>query len=104
MRSLRRSSSLSLRGSPSKSKTRDPGVSSLNRWSRAKCFTPLIVSQDLMRAMRQHRDILSTNPTIDMTRFANCIGSPSDKELTHFVCPHTFFILNVRFDRTRRRG
>ena len=38
--SLRRSSSLSLRGFPSESKTRHPGVSSLNRWSRAKCFTP----------------------------------------------------------------
>ena len=40
MCSFRRSSSLSLRGFPSKSETRHPGVSSLNRWSRAKCFTP----------------------------------------------------------------
>ena len=40
MCSLRRYSSLSLRGFPSKSKTRHPGVSSLNCWSRAKCFTP----------------------------------------------------------------
>ena len=40
MCSLRRSSSLSLRGFPTKSKTRHPGVSSLSRWSRAKCFTP----------------------------------------------------------------
>ena len=40
MCSLCRSSSLSLRGFPSKSKTRHPGVSSLNHWSRAKCFTP----------------------------------------------------------------
>ena len=38
--SRRRSSSLSLRGFPSKSKTRHPRFSSLNRWSRAKCFTP----------------------------------------------------------------
>ena len=65
---------------------------------------PLIVSQDLMRAMRQHRDIFSTDPTIEMTRFASCIGSPSHEELTYFVRPpHTFFILNVRFDSTRRR-
>ena len=40
MCSFRRSSSLSLRGIPSKSKTRHPGVSSLNYWSHAKCFTP----------------------------------------------------------------
>ena len=38
--SRRRSRSLSLRGFPSKSSTRHPGVSSLNRWSRAKCLTP----------------------------------------------------------------
>ena len=63
----------------------------------------LIVSQDLMKAMRQHRDSLTTDPTIEIARFASCIGSPSDEELTHFVRPHTFFILNVRFDHTRRR-
>ena len=40
MCSFRRSRSLSLRGFPSKSKTRQPGVSSLNRWSLAKCLTP----------------------------------------------------------------
>ena len=37
---LRRSSSLSLRGFPSKSTTRKPGVSSLSHWSRAKRLTP----------------------------------------------------------------
>ena len=89
MCSFRRSSSLSLRGFPSKSKTRHPGVSSLNRWSRAKMLHPLIVSQDLMRAMRQHRDIFSTDPTIEVTRFASCISSPSHEELTYFVrLPH----------------
>ena len=39
-----------------------------------------------------------------MAQFARYIGSPSDEEPTHFICPHIFFILNVRFDRTRRRG
>ena len=68
----------------------------------SKTLHPLIASQDLMRAMRQHRDIFSTDPTIEMTWFASCIGSPSHKELTHFVRPHTFFILNLRFDRTQR--
>ena len=68
-----------------------------------KMLNPLIVSQDLMSAMRQHRDILTTDPTIEMAWFANCIVSLSVEELTHFVSPHTFFILNVRFDRTQRR-
>ena len=54
---------------------------------------PLIVSKDLMRAMRQHRDILSTNPTIEMTQFASCIGSPSHKKLTHVVRPPHIFLL-----------
>ena len=40
MCSFRRSSSLSLRGFTPKSKTRQPGEYSLNRWSRAKCLTP----------------------------------------------------------------
>ena len=40
MCSFRRSSSLPLRAFPSKSKTRQPGASSLNLWSRAKCFIP----------------------------------------------------------------
>ena len=46
---------------------------------------PLIVSQDLMRAMRQHRDIFATDPTIEMARFASLISSPSHEKLTHFV-------------------
>ena len=40
MCSFRRSSSLSQTGFRSKSKTRHPGVSGLNHWSRAKCFIP----------------------------------------------------------------
>ena len=71
----------------SKSKTRHPGVSRPQSLVTGEMIHPLIVSQDLMRAMRQHRDILSTNPAIEKTRFATCIGRPSDKELTHFVCP-----------------
>ena len=54
-----------------------------------KMLHPLIVSQDLMRAMRQHRDIFATDPTIEMARFAGRVSSPSHEKLTHFVrSPH----------------
>ena len=68
-----------------------------------KMFDTLKVSQDFMWAMRQHRNVLGADATIEVARFASCICSSSDKEPTHFICPHTFFILYVRFDRTRRR-
>ena len=102
---FRRSSSLSLRVFPVSFKIQNSPARSLQSQSlvTSKVFHPLIVSQDLMTAMRPYRDIFSTNPTKEMARFASCIGSPSDEELTHFVRPHTFFFLNVRIDRTPRR-
>ena len=69
-----------------------------------KMLDTLKVSQDFMWAMRQHRNVPATDVITEMARFASCIGSPSDEEPTHFICPHTFFIFYVPLDRTRRRG
>ena len=89
MCSFRRSSSLFTFTKGVSFKIQNPPPRSFQPQSlvTGKMLHPLIVLQDLMRAMRQHRDILSTNPTIGITRFASCIGSPSEKELTHFVRP-----------------
>ena len=50
---------------------------------------PLIVSQYLMGAVSQNRDIFETDPTIEVTWFASRVSSPSHEKLTHFVrSPH----------------
>ena len=54
-----------------------------------KMLHTLIVPQDLMRAMRQHRDIFATDPTIEMARFPSRVSGPIHEKLTHFVhSPH----------------
>ena len=57
-----------------------------------------------MWAVGQNWNILAAYATIEVARFASCICSPSDEEPTDFISHHTFFILNVLFDRTRQRG
>ena len=64
----------------------------------------LEVSQDFRCAVRQNWNILPADVTVEVARFASSICSPSDEESTDFICPRTFFILNVRFDCKRRRG
>ena len=56
-----------------------------------KMLDTLKVSQDFMWAMRQHRNVLAADATKEMAQFASCIGSPSDEEQTHFICPAHFF-------------
>ena len=69
-----------------------------------KIFDTPKVSHDFTWSLRQHRNVLAAEAKIEKALFASCIGSSSDEEPTHFICPHTFFILYVRFERTRRCG
>ena len=104
MSSLRRSNSLSLRGFPLKFQYPTTRCLQSQSLVTPKMFDTLEVSQDFMWAMGRHRNVLAADATVGVARFASCICSSSDEEPTDFICPHTFFILNVRLDRIRRRG
>ena len=104
MRSFWRSSSLSLRGFPLKSRTRQPGVSRLSRWSRASCLTPFnclktsygpcVNTQTSLRQMRQQKWLGLPAASVALLK----------KNRPTSSAPRNFFSLCVRFDCTQPRG
>ena len=101
--SLWRSSPFSLREFPSKSRTHQPGVSSLNRWSWAKRLTPWKCLKTSCAPCFNTETSLRQMPQKKRLGLPAASVAPVMKNRPTSSAPHTFFILYVRLDRTLRR-
>ena len=67
-----------------------------------KVLSSLEVAQDLVHPIHDKHVFLSY-PAVKLTGFSGCVCWPSHKESARLIRPHTFFILELRIERSLLR-